>query len=235
LCTLWAMFLACLRPVEGYEARFAHISLPQDRLEADDGLVYIYVYAPKTKWIAARKQYARFVDHEFVRFCAALRHFAGDRLQRVFVGGPAGLRRVVMDLCAGLRLPYGEPRGQRPAVPTPAAEINITEDPSSALPAGFVAASWRSGGCTYYFENTARRSVEDTLWHMRVSNRSTLERYLQEFPTQNIWRYLSQDALDLVAYLSPRALSLVRLASDWLRDGVSPRLWPALLRHYHEL
>ena len=87
LCTLWAMFLACLRPVEGYEARFAHISLPQDRLEADVGLVYIYVYAPKTKWIAARKQYARFVDHEFVSFCAALRHFAGDRLQRVFVGG----------------------------------------------------------------------------------------------------------------------------------------------------
>jgi hypothetical protein len=67
---------------------------------------------------------------------------------------------------------------------------------------------------------------------MRLESRKTLERYLQEFPTQNLWRYLSPRSLSLISFLSPRALRLVRLATVWLRDGVSPRTWSTLLKYY---
>ena len=93
---------------------------------------------------------------------------------------------------------------------------------------GYVHASLRAGGCTYVYRET--RSIDTTLWIMRLESRKTLEHYLQEYHAQSSLASLPDSVRHNLLYLASCATPLIREATVLLSLNVAPSLWASILR-----
>jgi len=206
--TEWAGFMGCLRPVESYTRRFSDYSLPRDRLSEDEGVVYVRVESPKTKWISARKQHSRFIDIEFVRFAMAVQDWVGDSSAQVIPGGPSTYTRKFTQGLIQLGVPSGEPT-----------------DPTKIR--GYTAASLRGGGGTFLFD--CSNDVRTTMWTMRLESQKSLEHYLQQYGADNSVSQWPAPVRARVRLLASVAVQLVHRAVYFLKTGVPTSLWRGML------
>ena len=214
LLALWAGFGAALRPIEIHGMTWGSVITPRDRLEFHSAVTFFRVADPKSRWIAARKQFGRLDDPLFALLFDEMRGRYRDRALRVLPGGPTWFAARFRELALFLGLPVGE-------AANPSAEERGRRK-------GLVPASIRTGGATFKFAQYDRNVVQ-TAWDLRVDNTKVLEHYLQETQASMLLASLSEARRETILALATAADVLVVAVVPLVRAGVPPRLWQQMI------
>jgi len=188
-----------LRPFEGLTVTGADLLDPATQGWYSSNL-FVRVKMPKTRNVAARRQFVKIDDPLVVKFLSTIKEaYLGDG-SRLYTGGPGSFRYRWDFLMSRLGIPI-----------------------ELLTPGGL-----RTGGATLLFEEL-EESVARVRWRGRWIKDTNLEIYIQELMPGFVLTGLSAEVRSSIFYLSGILPQVLSYAEQWLREGVPSAWWPRSL------